>query len=392
MKLARRILELHESATLAVAARAAQMKAQGIDVISFGAGEPDFPTPEHVAHAGANAILSGKTKYCKPASGTLEARRAVCAKFARDNGLTYQPDQVIITAGGKMAVYLAVHAVIDPGDEVVIPAPYWVSYPEIVRLAGGTPVFVAGAESRDYKLTPNDLARVLTPRTKMLILNSPSNPTGVTYAPDEIEAIARVLEGRNLYVLSDEIYDQLVFDGQATKSYAAVSESAYEQAITVNAGSKTYSMTGWRIGYAAGPADVIGAMDKLQSQTTSGAATFTQDALAAALTADQEKVSAMRSEYAARAALMWERLSAMPGVHCPRPTGAFYCFPKVSKLFPGLGFSGSTEFAEALLEKARVAVVPGIGFGMDDHVRLSYACSRREIHEGLDRLQWFLRL
>ncbi len=390
MKLAKRMLELEESATLAVSARAARMQADGIHVISFGAGEPDFPTPTHVAEAGIHAIRSGKTKYSKPASGVPAAKQAVCTKFARNNGLSYKPEQVIVTAGGKMAVFLAVHAVVDPGDEVVIPVPFWVSYPEIVKLAGGVPVYVAGSPSRDYKLSPRDLASVLTPRTRMVVFNSPSNPSGVTYSPEETHELARVVEERDLVVLSDEIYDQLTFGGQKTLSFAACGKAAYEQTITLNAGSKTFSMTGWRIGYAAGPKPIIEAMQKLDSQATSGAATFTQAALVAALTADQDCVETMRAEFEKRARHMWQRLSAMPGVTCPKPTGAFYCFPDVSGTFARLGVSGSTAFSSLLLEKARVAVVPGIAFGLDRHVRLSFACDLASINEGLDRMTGFL--
>jgi aspartate aminotransferase len=390
MKLARRVMELEESATLAVSAKAARMKAEGVDVIGFGAGEPDFDTPIHIKRAGMDAIDAGQTKYAKPASGISVAKEAVCAKLARENQLTYAPQQVIITAGAKMAVYLAIQALIDPGDEVVIPKPYWVSYPEIVKLAGGVPVFVAGPEENDYKLTPDDLRTVLTGRTRLLLVNSPSNPSGVTYSPVEIRALAEVLQGRDLWVVSDEIYDRLLYEGQETLSYAAVSDKAYARTITVNGASKTYAMTGWRIGYSAGPHEAIKAMAKLQTQTTSGAATFNQIALAEALTADQAPVEAMRVEFEHRARHMYKRLTAIPGVSCPKPTGAFYCFPNVSGAFERLGVSGSGEFADRMLEEVRVAVVPGIAFGMDEHVRLSFAASMHTIDRGLDRIADFL--
>ncbi|MEK6676269.1 MAG: pyridoxal phosphate-dependent aminotransferase [Planctomycetota bacterium] len=390
-KLATRVVELEESSTLAVSAQAARMQASGINVISFGAGEPDFETPPHIARAGIQAIESGRTKYSKPASGNPAVKRAVCEKFARENSLAYQPEQVIVTAGGKMAVYLAVHAVVNPGDEVVIPVPYWVSYPEIVKLAGGVPVFVQGPQERDYKLTPELLHSALTPRTKLFIYNSPSNPSGVTYGPPETRELASVLQDRDVWVLSDEIYDQLVFGGQQALSFAATSPANYSHTITVNAGSKTYSMTGWRVGFAAGPREVIDAMAKLQSQTTSGAATFTQDALAAALTSSQDAAGVMRAEFERRAKYMWERLSSMPGVRCPRPTGAFYCFPDVSATYGRIGVKSSGEFAQRLLTEGQVAVVPGAGFGLDAHVRLSFACDRAHIDEGLDRMEAFLR-
>ena len=390
MILARRITELAESATLAVASKAAKMKSQGIDVIGFGAGEPDFTTPDHIKQACIDALQAGHTGYSKPTSGIAAAKQAVCDKLARENKLQYTPEQVLITAGGKMGVYLAIHAMINPGDEVVIPKPYWVSYPEIVKLAGGVPVYVQGDEKNDYKLTPENLSLVLTDRTRIVLFNSPSNPSGVTYTPDEVRALAEVLQGRDLVVISDEIYDRLLYDGQQTMSYAAVSEKAYAQTLTLNAASKTYAMTGWRTGYAAGPIEIIKGMAKLQSQSTSGAATFNQHALVAALTADQSAVETMRVEFEKRSHFMWQRLSEMPGVRCPKPTGAFYCFPNVAGSFAKLGVSGSAEFADRLLEDAKVAVVPGVAFGLDEHVRLSFATSMENIEEGLTRLAKFV--
>ena len=391
MKLSRRVQELHESATLAVSAKAARMQADGVDVVGFGAGELDFPTPLHIKQAGIKAINDGQTAYPKPASGLIVAKKAVCTKFSRDNGLTYRPEQVIVTAGGKDGIYLAIQSLIDPGDEVVIPIPYWVSYPEIVKLAGGVPIFVAGPEKSDYKLSPNDLDKVLTSRTRAVFINSPSNPSGVTYHPDEIRALAAVLEGRDLTVLSDEIYDELLYDGQQTLSYAAASPAAFAQTLTLNSASKTYAMTGWRIGYAAGSVEIIQAMAKIQSQTTSGAVTFNQIALAEALAGDQSNVHAIRAELEGRARFMHQRLSAMPGVTCPKPTGAFYCFPNVSGTFSRLGVKGSHGFADRLLDEARVAVVPGEAFGLDAHVRLSFSTSMKQIEQGLQRLDRFLK-
>ncbi len=391
MKLARRILELEESATLAVTAKAAKMKAEGIDVIGFGVGEPDFPTPPAIVQAAVEAMQKGFTKYPTPTSGLVVAKKAVCAKLKRVNGLDYAPEQVVITPGGKMGVYMAVQAVIDPGDEVIIPVPYWVSYPEIVKLAGGVPVFVTGAESNDYKLTPSELRGVLTAKTRMIIFNSPSNPSGVTYSPDETRALAEVVRGRDIVVLSDEIYDQTLFFGQKTLSFAATSLDAYAKTLTLNAGSKTYAMTGWRIGYAAGPRDLIDGMAKLQGQTTSGPATFTQMALAEALNGDQASVETMRAEFERRGEYMWKKLLSFPGVRCPKPTGAFFCFPNVSGTFKRLGVSNSTEFSAQLLEKVHVAVVPGGGFGADEHIRLSFALGMDHVREGLERLGRFLQ-
>ncbi len=391
MKLSRRVMELAESATLAVSAKAAQMKADGIDVVGFGAGEPDFDTPAHICDAAIAAIRAGQTRYPKPASGLFATKLAVCDKLKRVSGLDYSPPQVIVTSGGKDAAYLLCHALLDPGDEVIIPAPYWVSYPEIVRLAGGVPVFIAGDESNDYKLTPDRLEAVVSDRTKLFLFNSPSNPSGVTYHPDEVRALAGVLESREILVFSDEIYDQLLYMGQQTLSYAATSEWAYGHTVTANSASKTYAMPGFRLGYAAGPVDVIKGMCKLQSQSTSGAATFAQVALAAALTGEQDCIETMRSEFETRAAHMHKRLTSMPDVRCPQPTGAFYCFPNVSGTFEKLGVAGSTEFSSRLLEEAMVAVVPGIAFGIDAHVRLSFASSMEQIDKGLDRIEAFLR-
>lgn len=391
MKLSQRVVELVESATLAVSGKAARMKAEGVDVVSFGAGEPDFDTPAHIRQAAIDALNAGQTKYPSPASGIAVARKAVCESLARDAKLHYSPEQVIITSGGKDAAYMAFHALLDPGDEVVIPKPYWVSYPEMVRLAGGVPVFAAGLEKNDYKLTPQILRSVLTARTRMFIFNSPSNPSGVTYHPEEVRALGEVLQDRDLIVLSDEIYNRLLYDGQQTISYAAVSDRAYAQTLTCNSASKTYAMTGWRLGYAAGPVEIIKAMAKLQSQSTSGAATFSQIAYATALSADQACVETMRAEFERRGAHLWRRLTAIPGVRCPKPTGAFYCFPNVSAAYAKLGVRGSIEFAARLLEEARVAVVPGEAFGMDEHVRLSFATGMQQIDKGLDRIEAFLR-
>ncbi len=390
MRLSQRAESLKESATLAVSAKAARMKAEGVDVVSFGAGEPDFDTPAHIRQAAIDALNAGQTRYPNPASGLNVARKAVCDSLLRDAQLTYKPEQVIITSGGKDAAYLAFHALLDPGDEVIIPKPYWVSYPEMVRLTGAEPMFVVGPESRDYKLTPDLLRSAITRRTRMFVFNSPSNPSGVTYDPDEVRALANVLQEHDIVVLADEIYDRLLYGGQKTISYASVSAKAYAQTLTCNSASKTYAMPGWRLGYAAGPVEIIKAMAKLQSQSTSGAATFSQIAYAAALGGDQACVEAMRVEFERRGAHMWRRLTAIPGVRCPKPTGAFYCFPNVSAAFARLGVDGSTAFASRLLEEAKVAVVPGEAFGMDQHVRLSFATSLPQIDKGLDRIEAFL--
>jgi aspartate aminotransferase len=390
MKIARRIQQLAESATLAVSAQAARMKADGVDVVSLAAGEPDFDTPDHIKDVAIRAIQDGQTKYPKPARGLPEAREAVCRKLKRENGLSYEPSQVIITAGAKNAVQMTFISALDPGDEVIVPVPYWVSYPEQIKLAGAVPVFVHGDEARGFELTVGQLEAAITDKTRMLVLNSPNNPGGFTYSPKRIREIASFVEGRDLLVLSDEIYDRLIYGGAEHLSFAATGPDAYSKTVTVNGGSKAYAMTGWRIGYAAGPETIINAMAKLQSQRTSGAATFTQLALAAALTLDQSCVDKMRDEFAKRATIMHARLCEMPGVTCVEPSGAFYCFPNVMGTYKRLGVSGSVEFAQRLLAEAHVAIVPGIAFGNDAYVRLSFAAAMERIDEGLDRIAKWL--
>jgi aspartate aminotransferase len=390
MRVSQRIAQLAESATLAVSARAATMRAEGIDVVSMAAGEPDFDTPDHIKQAAISAILTGRTKYSKPASGLPEAKAAACLKLERENGLTYDPSQIIITAGAKNAVQMTFMSVLEPGDEVIVPVPYWVSYPEQIKLAGAVPVFVHGDEVHNFELTVGQLEAAITERTRMLVLNSPNNPGGFTYTPEKIRRIAQFLEGVDILVLSDEIYDRLTYGGVPHLSIAATGPDAYGKTVTISGGSKTYAMTGWRIGFAAGPRYIIEAMAKLQSQRTSGAATFTQLALVEALTGAQDCVAMMRAEFAERAAHMHRRLSAMPGLTCVEPTGAFYCFPNVLGAYDRLGVNGSVEFADRLLEEAHVAVVPGIAFGNDAHVRMSFATSTEQIDRGLDRLEAFL--
>jgi aspartate aminotransferase len=382
--------QVEESATLAVSAKAAGMKSKGIDVVSFGAGEPDFDTPQHIKQAAKDALDAGQTKYAKPTHGIAELKKAICAKFSRDNGLKYQPSQVIVTVGGKEALYLAFQAVLNPADEVIIPVPYWVSYPEQVKLSGGVPIYVEGKRENEYKLTPQQIVDAITPRTKVLVFNSPSNPGGFTYTPAQIKAIAKALAGRPIWVFSDEMYDQLVYGGLEFMSFAAAGSEWYEKTITFNAGSKTYSMTGWRIGYAAGPQPIIKAMANIQSQTTSGTGTFTQVALASGLEADQSCVQTMRQEFERRADHMHKRLNALAGVTCAKPTGAFYCFPDFSGSYGKLGVKGSVEFCSRVLEQVHVAMVPGIAFGSDANARLSFATSMAQIDKGLDRLEKLL--
>ena len=390
MKLSQRVQQLEESATLAVSAKAAAMKKEGINVVSFGAGEPDFGTPDHIKAAAKAALDAGHTTYAKPASGILPLKEAVCGKFKRENGLEYKPSQVLITVGGKEALFLACMALLDPGDEVILPVPYWVSYPEQIKLCGAKVVYVQGDESRSFKLTADQIAAAITPKTRMLIFNSPSNPGGFTYDPDDVRAIAKVVAGKNIVVLSDEMYDRLLYHGQKFMSFAAAGPEAYAQTLTFNAGSKAYAMTGWRVGYVAGPEAAIKAMAKLQSQTTSGTATFNQHALVTALNSDQTPVETMRQEFEKRAEYMWKRLNEIKGITCARPTGAFYAFPNVSAAYATVGVKDSIAFSSLVLEKAHVALVPGQAFGLDTHVRLSFATSMEQIKEGLDRLEKLL--
>ena len=391
MDISVRARNLAVSATLEVTNQAAELRRAGIDVIGFGAGEPDFPTPDHVKAAGIKAIQAGHTGYAKPSSGIPEARAAVCEKFRRDNGLTYKPEQVIVTVGGKEALFLACAALLNPGDEALLPVPYWVSFPEQIKMCDGKVVELRPSDPDDLRLRPEQIAAAVTPKTKVLIFNSPSNPGGFAYSPDETRAIARALSGRDIVVFSDEMYDQLRFgDRQEHLSFAAAGDEWYEKTITFNAASKTHAMTGWRVGYAAGPVKIIKAMAKIQSHTTSGTATFVQHALVEALTGDQSHVEARRKEFERRRNHMHARLNALVGVTCVKPTGAFYCFPNVTGTYPRLGVRGSTEFCSCVLERAHVALVPGAAFGSDDHVRLSFANSLVQIDRGLDRLEKLL--
>jgi len=388
MKLADRVSLIEEAATLATAAKAAEMKRAGIDVVGFGAGEPDFDTPDHIKAAANKALAAGHTSYAKPTSGIPEARAAVCKKFLRDNGLTYQPDQVIVTVGGKEALYLAFMALLNPGDEVLLPVPYWVSFAEQIKLCGGVVVPIVGSDATDLKITPKQVAAALTPRTKILVFNSPSNPGGFAYTPAETRAIAEVLAGRNVVVFSDEMYDQLRYgDARDNLSFAAISPEWHVKTLTFNAASKTHAMTGWRIGYAAGPREIIRAMAKLQTHTTSGTATFIQHALVEALTGDQSHVEKMRREFEQRGRFMHERLCGLKNVTCVRPTGAFYCFPNVSGTYARLGVKTSVEFCALVLDRVHVALVPGSAFGMDTHVRLSFATDMGAITKGVERLE-----
>jgi len=385
----RRVSAIEESITLAVTAKASEMKSKGIDVVSMSAGEPDFDTPDHIKYAAIKAITEGFTKYT-PVGGTMELRKAVAEKFARENGLTYAANQTLVSIGGKHSCYLAVAALVDDGDEVLIPAPYWVSHPDMVLLAGGKPVIMETSTATGLKITPDQLRKAITPRTKLIIINSPSNPSGAVYTKDELVALGDVLKGTGVFVLSDEIYEHLIYEGEH-HSIAAVVPELSEQTIVANGVAKAYAMTGWRIGYAAGPKSVIGAMAKIQSQQTSNAVSISQKATLAALTGPQDHLVPWKEEYRTRRNYIVERLNAIPGVLCPTPAGAFYVFPDVSsfygKSFGGRVIEDSVALTDYLLEEFHVACVPGSGFGAPRHIRLSYATSMAAITKAMDRIE-----
>ena len=394
-RLAKRIQTISPSQTLAISAKAKAMKAAGENVINFGVGEPDFPTPAHIVGAGIEALEKGKTKYT-PSSGLPELRRAICEKFERDNGLEYEPSQVIVSNGAKHSIFNACYALIDEGDEVIIPAPYWLTYPEVVKTLGGVPVYVEASKKNGLKITPEQLEAAITPKTKLLIFNSPCNPTGAVYSEAEVRALAAVCEKHNIFVISDEIYEKLVYDGAKPFSFAKVSEKMKDLTVTVNGVSKTYAMTGWRIGYLAAPKDVAKAIDSFQSHATSNACSVSQYATLEALTSSvsDEKIEKMTAIFAERRHAAVERIAKMKDVYCIVPEGAFYIMLVVSgvygKAYEGRAISDSVSFADTLLDAAKVAVVPGAPFGADDCVRLSYSLSMEDMLEGLDRIAAFI--
>ena len=394
MKISQRAQSVPPSATIAVTARAKELKAQGVDVVGFGAGEPDFDTPDYIKDAAIKALKEGQTKYTA-AAGIPQLKAAIAQKLERDCHLKYSPDQVIVNLGGKHSVYEAMQAVLDPGDEVILPRPYWVTYPETIKLADAVAKIVETDKANSYKITPQELKAAITPKTAMLVLNSPSNPGGFTYTPDELAALAKVLEGTDIYVMSDEIYEKLIYGDTKFVSFATLSEDAYNRTLTLNGFSKAFSMTGWRLGFTAGPLNVIKAMGRLQSHMTSNPVTFAQYAAIAALGPEADAaIETMRVEFEKRGKVMAERLNGIDGVSCAEPTGAFYCFPDVSshygRTIGGAKIADSMDFAKALLEQANVAVVPGLPFGCGDNVRLSFACSMAQITKGLDRLEKWL--
>lgn len=366
------------------------MRAAGVDVISFGVGEPDFDTPKHIREEAIRAIEEGFTRYTA-VGGIPELKDAIIEKFRRDNDLSYEPDEVMVSCGGKHVLYNLAQAFLNPGDEVIIPAPYWVSYPPIVILAGASPVIVGTQEADDFKLSPESLEKAITPRTRLLILNSPSNPTGSVYTESELRALIEVILKYNIWVISDEIYEKLIFDDRPFHSVAQLSEEAKSKTFVVNGVSKTYAMTGWRIGYVAGPRQIMAGMTKIQSQSTSNPNSIAQKAAVAALNGPQDSIEAMVEAFVSRREYLLERLNAIKGVHCNVPGGAFYAFPNFSHYFnaetEGRAIKGSVDLCEYLLTEARVALVPGIAFGDDSFMRFSYATGLETIKEGLDRIE-----
>ncbi len=388
--ISRRSTAIKPSPTLATAAKARAMKAQGIDIVDFGVGEPDFDTPENVKQAGIRAIQAGFTKYT-PAGGTDELKEAVIEKFRKDNDLHYEKSQILISCGAKHSLYNIAEALFDPGDEVIIPAPYWVSYPDQVLLNDATPVVVQTTAEEGFRLSAKKLGNAVTGKTKAIILNSPSNPTGSAYDRKTLEEIASIAVKNRFYVISDEIYEKLIYDGFRHVSIASLGPEIKDLTITVNGVSKSHSMTGWRIGYAAGPKAVITAMANIQSQSTSNPSSISQKAAVEALRGPQDFIRVMNTEFDNRRKYMVERLNRIPGVSCVMPVGAFYAFPRVSALFgksaKGKAIRNSSDFAAYLLEEGRVALVSGDAFGADDHIRLSYATSMDSIMKGLDRIE-----
>ena len=385
MKLAARVSQVTPSITLAIAAKAKAMKAEGIDVCSFSAGEPDFDTPAHIKAAAAKALDEGKTKY-GPAAGEPKLREAIAHKLKNDNGLNYKSENVLVTNGGKHSLYNLIVALIDPGDEVIIPSPYWLSYPEMVTLVGGKSVIVETDASTGYKITPEQLKKAITPKTKLFVLNSPSNPTGMVYTPGEIKALAQVIVDADIYVVSDEIYEKILYDGAEHISIGSLGEEIFSRTLISNGFAKGYSMTGWRLGYLAGPVEIIKAASNIQGHSTSNVCTFAQYGAIAALESSQDCVEEMRQAFAKRRQVMFDRLNAIPGLSTPKPDGAFYLFPDISKT--GLK---SLEFCNAILESHQVALIPGVAFGADKNIRLSYATDMATIEKGMDRLEKFVR-
>jgi aspartate aminotransferase len=384
MKLASRVNQVTPSLTLAIDSLAKEMKKNGEDVCSFSAGEPDFDTPTHIKAAAKKALDEGKTRY-GPAAGEPGLRKAIAEKLLRDNQLAYNADNIIVTNGGKQSLYNLIMALIEAGDEVIIPAPYWLSYPEMVTLAGGTSVIVNTSLENHYKITPEQLEAAITPKTKLFVLNSPSNPTGIVYTPEEIAALAKIVVEKDILVVSDEIYEKILYDGAIHRSIASFGPEIFQRSIISNGFAKAFSMTGWRVGYIAGPVEIVKAMTKIQGHSTSNVCTFAQYGAIAALESSQDCIEEMVKAFSERRQYILERVRSLPGLNCPTPNGAFYVFIDISQT--GLK---SRDFCQKLLETQKVAAIPGIAFGADDCIRLSYATDLKTIEKGFDRIDKFI--
>lgn len=393
MKLSRKAEAITSSVTLEITAKAKKMKSEGIDVISFGAGEPDFDTPDYIKDAAIEAIKKGFTKYT-PASGTTELKKSICNKLETENGLTYNPSQILVSNGAKHSLNNALIAILNPGDEVIVPVPYWVSYPELIKLADGVPVYVDTLEEDRFQFTKEKLLSAITPKTKAIIINSPNNPTGAIYSNENLKMIAEIAVEKDILIISDEIYEKLVYDGEKHVSIASFSEEVKKRTIVVNGMSKAYAMTGWRIGYAAADERIIKAMSNVQSHATSNPNSIAQYASTAALQGGQDTIEKMRAEFENRRDYMVDRINSIPNISCKKPQGAFYVMMNISKIkgktIGGKLIKDSVSFCSALLEGANVSLIPGSAFGADDFVRMSYATSHENICEGLNRIEKFL--
>ena len=389
-----RVSNINESPTMKVAGEAKRLKAEGIDVLDFSVGEPDFPTPENIKEAGKKALDTNQTKYTIN-SGTVDLRKAILNKLKRDDNLDYDISEVIVNSGAKHSVFNTLFATVNKGDEVIIPAPYWVSYPEMAKMAEGVPVFVDTDEKNGFKMTPEQLEKAITPKTKALIICNPSNPTGSAYTEEELKGIAKVCSKYNFLIISDEIYEKLIYDDHKFVSFAAISPEMKKRTVIVNGVSKSYAMTGWRIGYCAGPKDIISAINKIQSNTTSHASSISQYASVEALNGTQETVKSMLGEFRKRREYLYNELTSIEGITCYKPEGAFFLFPNISKFFgksvDGVKINNSTDFALYLLNKANIAVVPGSAFGAEGFIRISYATSMENIKEACRRLKETVR-
>ena len=393
-RVASRMSAIAPSLTLAISAKAKAMKQAGESVVSFSVGEPDFNTPQNIIDAAKAALDNGQTKYT-PSSGLLPLRKAICDKFLKDNGLEYEPSQIIVSNGAKHSIFNACYALLDEGDEVIIPEPYWLTYPEVVKVCGGVPKYLTCKKENKYKFSAEELKAAITPKTKMLIFNSPSNPTGAVYTEDEVRAIAKVCEEAEIFVLADEIYEKLCYNGVKPFSIAKCSDKMKDLTITINGVSKTYAMTGWRIGYLAAPKDVAKAIDSFQSHATSNACSISQAATIEALNAPEADVQAMVEVFDKRRAILLDLIAGIDGVQAVEPDGAFYVMLVIGglygKSYNGKPITNSIEFADALLDGEKVATIPGVSFGADDCLRLSYSLSEEDIREGLKRIERFIQ-